>query len=126
MTERAEKQRRKKEHWERETLLRQKQQQRKRLCLRILFHLFMLAGGVCFLLMVLAQELSFLLGALWLRTAGAWCNWGLDRDGSSVFLWGRKFQYGQYYAEHYGNLTLTLILSAAALISTLLFLPVLF
>ena len=121
MTERAEKQRRKKEHREQETVLRQKQQRRKQLCLRIFFHLFMLAGAVCFLAMVITQAFSLLLGTLWLWTAGAWCNWGLDRDGFSLFLWGQKFQYGQYYAEHYGNLTLALVLSAAALALTLFF-----
>lgn len=92
----------------------------------MLFHLFMLAGAVCFLSMAVAQELSFLLGVLWLWAAGAWCNWGLDLNGSSVFLWGRKFQYGQYYTEHYGNLALALILSAAALVLTLFFLSLLF
>ena len=121
MTERAEKQRRNQERRARETALRQKQQRRKQLCLRIFFHLFMLAGAVCFLAMVITQAFSLLLGTLWLWTAGAWCNWDLDRDGSSVFLWGSKFQYGQYYAEHYGNLTLALILSAAALALTLFF-----
>ena len=86
----------------------------------------MLVGAACFLLMAVMQKASFLSGTLWFWAAGAWCNWCLDPNGSSVFWWGRKFQYGQYYAEHYGNLVLALILSAAALVLTLFFLSLLF
>ena len=126
MTKRAEKQHQKQERREQETALRRKQQRWKRLCLRVLFHLFMLVGAACFLLMAVMQKASFLSGTLWFWAAGAWCNWCLDPNGSSVFWWGRKFQYGQYYAEHYGNLVLALILSAAALVLTLFFLSLLF
>ncbi len=121
MTERSEKQAQKRERWEQENISRQRQRRWKRRCLQILYHLCLLAGGVCFLALLFAQRLPLLLGALWLWTAGAWCGWALDPKGRSPFV--RAVGGGNHYVGSYGNLVVALVLSAVALLFSLILLP---
>lgn len=124
MTEWAEKQAQKRERWEQEHALRQKQRRRKRRCLQILYHLCFLAGSICFLALLFAQRLPLLLGALWLWTAGAWCGWALNPKGRSPFV--RAVGGVNHYVGSYGNLAVALVLSAAALLFSWILLPMCF
>ena len=114
MTRREEKHRRKRQRWEQENALRQKRQKLKRFCLQLLSWLFLLVGGACFLAQLFFEDLGAIFctfAALCCWTASAWCNWGLAPNGTTVFVWGHRYQYNERSVEHRGNLTVALILS---------------